>query len=180
MTIFKLMNKLTIEAVNNDHCGIFSASDLALMLNREDNKAFRTVISKSISNQTLKRVTKGIYVNAHLPPDPKGAIYKIAKLLRWQYFNYVSLESQVSFLGMISQIPMGYLSVMTTGRSGSFTTDYGKIEFTHTSRDIKLLKHSVYFDDEIGMFRANQKRAIADLKRVGRNIHMIEEIDDAG
>ena len=75
---------------------------------------------------------------------------------------------------------MAYLSVMTNGRSGTFVTDYGTIEFTHTNRDITLLEDSVYFDDEIAMFRANKNRAIADLKRVGRNIDMIEEIDDAG
>jgi hypothetical protein len=178
MSIFKELNKLTIQAINNGHCGIFTASDLSMMLNREDNKAFRAILTKSVSNDTLKRITKSIYVNAHLAPNPKGAIYRIAKQLRWKYFNYVSLESQLSHLGVISQIPMAYLSVMTTGRSGHFITDYGTIEFTHTNRDISLLADGVYFDDETGMFRASKERAITDLKRVGRNINMIEEIDD--
>ena len=92
----------------------------------------------------------------------------------------MSLESQLSYLGVISQIPMSYLSVMTTGRSGTFTTDYGTIEFTHTNREISSLEDGVYFDDEIGMFRANEKRAIADLKRVGRNMDMVEEVDNVG
>lgn len=180
MSVFKELNKLTIQAINNGHCGIFTASDLAMMLNREDNKAFRTVLAKSVSNDTLKRVTKSIYANAHLSPNPKGAIYRIAKHLRWKYFNYVSLESQLSYLGVISQIPMAYLSVMTTGRSGTFVTDYGTIEFTHTNRAIKLLEDGVYFDDKIGMFRANKIRAVADLKRVGRNIDMLEDEDYVG
>lgn len=64
---------------------------------------------------------------------------------------------------------------MTTGRSGEFITDYGTIEFTHTSRRINLVEHDVYFDNEVGMFRANKERAIADLKRVGRNTDMIED-----
>jgi hypothetical protein len=180
MSVFKKLNKLTIQAISNGHCGIFTAVDLAMMLNREDNKAFRTVLAKSVSNDTLKRISKSIYANAHLPPNPKGAIYKIAKRLRWKSFNYVSLESQLSYLGVISQIPMSYLSVMTTGRSGTFTTDYGTIEFTHTNREISSLEDGVYFDDEIGMFRANEKRAIADLKRVGRNMDMVEEVDNVG
>ena len=61
MSVFKELNKVTIQAINNGHCGIFTVSDLAMMLNREDNKAFRTVIAKSVSNDTLKRVTKSIH-----------------------------------------------------------------------------------------------------------------------
>jgi hypothetical protein len=38
----------------------------------------------------------------------------------------------------------------------------------------------VYFDDKIAMFRINKNRAITNLKRVGRNIDMIDEIDDVG
>ena len=180
MTIFKELNKITIQAISNGHCGIFTPADLAMMLNRENDKTFRAILTKSVSNQTLKHLTKGVYANANLPPDPKGAIYRIAKILRWKYFSYISLESQLSHLGAISQIPMAYLSLMTTGRSGNFATDYGTIEFTHTSRNIGLLEDGVYFDDNIGMFRATEKRAIADLKRVGRNTDMIEEPDHVG
>jgi hypothetical protein len=74
---------------------------------------------------------------------------------------------------------MGHVTIMTTGRKGIFETDYGIIEFTHTMRSISELADNLYYDDDIGMFRANTQRAIADLKRVGRNVNMIEEAEDA-
>lgn len=171
---------MTINAMENSHCGFFTANDLAMMLGRNKTKDFRALLTKSTKNGTLKRVAKGTYINPNLPPNPKGALYRIAKLIRWDHFIYVSLESQLSHIGVISQIPIGYLSLMTTGRSGTFKTDYGTIEFTHTDRSIESLNKEVYYDDTIGMFRANKDRAMADLRRVGRNTDMIKDEEYAG
>jgi len=42
-------------------------------------------------------------------------------------------------------------------------------------RSSKELGDALYYDPDVGMFRAKQKKAIADLKRVGRNINMLKE-----
>ncbi len=41
------------------------------------------------------------------------------------------LESALSEYGVISQIPIDRLTIMTTGRKGHYKTPYGTIEFTH-------------------------------------------------
>jgi hypothetical protein len=63
---------------------------------------------------------------------------------------------------------------MTQGRSGKIETRYGTIEFTHTNRKNRTAE-DVYYDPDTRIFRARAKRAIADLKRVGRNVDMINE-----
>jgi len=43
----------------------------------------------------------------------------------------------LSEYGVISQIPLDRLTVMTTGRKGIYKTIYGTIEFTHTKRSVE-------------------------------------------
>jgi hypothetical protein len=177
MNRFQILNGLTIQAKNNGHSGLFTTYDLAMMMNASHDNIFSGFLGKASRNNVLKRVTKGIYINPLAPPNPRKAIYHIATILRWEYCNYVSLETQLSHLGIISQIPIEHITIMTTGRKGKFATNYGTIEFTHTMRSIEELSPNLYFDYDIGIFRANKKRAISDLKRVGRNVNMIEECE---
>ena len=62
---------------------------------------------------------------------------------------------------------------MTKGRSGTFTTPYGVIEFTHTKRPVEQIAANLYFDPDVKMYRANTEQALADLKRCQRNLHML-------
>ncbi len=96
----------------------------------------------------------------------------VAKSLRRGEYNYISLESALSEYGVISQIPIVRLTVMTTGRKGVFKTPYGVIEFTHTDRDdIDILNNTILSDRPLRI--ATESAAIRDLKRVGRNTHML-------
>lgn len=179
MSKYQKLSRLTITARNNGHSGLFSTYDMAMMMQSKHDNNFSGFLAKAFGNNTIQRVARGIYINPLAPPNPRTAIYSIAMLLKWEYCNYVSLESQLSHLGVISQQLMGRVTIMTTGRKGIFETDYGVIEFTHTMRSIEELSDSLYFDEDIGMFRANKQRAISDLKRVGRNVNMIEGIEYA-
>ena len=105
---------------------------------------------------------------------PTTAIYKVIKKLRGDVLNYISLESQLSYTGEISQIVMGRVTVMTKGRSGTFNTPYGVIELTHTKKPIDKIAPNLYFDPDINMYRATTEQAIADLKNCHRNVHMLE------
>lgn len=179
MSKYQTLSRLTIKARNDGHSGLFDTYDLAMMMQSKHDKLFSGFIGKASKNNTIKRVANGMYINPLAPPNPRTAIYLVAKRLRWNCCNYVSLESQLSHLGTISQQLMGRVTIITTGRKGTFETDYGIIEFTHTMRSISELADSLYYDDDIGMFRANKQRAISDIKRVGRNINMIEDGEDA-
>lgn len=61
---------------------------------------------------------------------------------------------------------------MTTGRKGEYKTRYGVIEFTHTKKSVPDIIDSIR---SVGrpLRIATQETAIRDLKRVGRNVHLI-------
>jgi hypothetical protein len=80
----------------------------------------------------------------------------------------------LSEYGVISQIPLDRLTVMTTGRGGAHKTLYGTIEFTHTKRSvINMLDHIQTIKDR-PLRIATKEIALRDLKRVGRNLHLVE------
>lgn len=172
---FNILNARSVSAVKNGHSGLFTIHDLALLMRESVSNELRSFTAKAVKMGILKRVARGVYINPLFPPNSATAIYRTASLLRWRHTNYISLESQLSHIGVISQIPMSWLTVMTTGRKGEFKTNFGTIEFTHTSREPKGIASDVYYDPDIGMFRAVKDRAIRDLKRVGRNVNMIED-----
>lgn len=88
--------------------------------------------------------------------------------------NYISLESALSLHGIISQIPIDHLTVMTTGRKKLLETPWGTIEFTHTARKIEdLIDGTVPTDGPLRL--ARPETALRDLRRVGRNTHLIQE-----
>ena len=154
--------------------GIHSTSELAFMLGVRCDAAFRKFLADSVKSRRLKRVMKGLYESAITPPDPETAIYKIVKKLRGGVLNYISLESQLSHTGDISQVVMDRLTIVTKGRSGCFETPYGVIELTHTQQAVDQIAPNLYFDSDIKMYRASREQAIADLKHCRRNLHMLE------
>lgn len=154
--------------------GIHSAAELAFMLGVPCDPAFRKFLTDCVKKGLLRRVVKGLYESVITPPEPETAIYKIVKKLRSSVLNYISLESQLSHTGDISQVVMGRVSVMTKGRSGCFDTPYGVIELTHTKKPVEQIAPNLYFDPDIKMYRAHKEQAIADLKHCQRNLHMLE------
>lgn len=75
-------------------------------------------------------------------------------------------------VGFISQVPVDRLTIMTTGREGEYPTPFGTIEFTHTKRSVPaILERCV--DSGRALRLATETAAIADLRRVGRNQHLL-------
>ncbi|TAA48363.1 type IV toxin-antitoxin system AbiEi family antitoxin [Corallincola spongiicola] len=154
--------------------GIHTAAELALMLERPCDPVFIKFLSDRVKKGQLRRVVKGLYESTLTPPPPNAAIYKIIKKMRSGVLNYISLESQLSYTGDISQVVMDRVTVVTKGRSGVFSTPYGVIEFTHTKKPIEQIAPNLYFDPDIQMYRATTEQAVADLKHCRRNLHMLE------
>lgn len=154
--------------------GIHSATELAFMLGVPCDAAFRKFLADCVKKSRLRRVVKGFYESVITPPEPETAIYKIIKKLRSGVLNYISLESQLSHTGDISQIVIGRVTVVTKGRSGCFDSPYGVIELTHTKKSVEQIAPNLYYDPDIKMYRAHTEQAIADLKHCQRNLHMLE------
>lgn len=174
MSKLRSLIESTIKAVNAGHNGLFTTNDLAMLTRNKSDANFTKFLYKAVQAKVLEKVCTNIFINPLAPPSSKGVLFKIANILHWNKFIYISLESQLSYLGVISQITMNYLTVMTTGRTGLVKTMYGTIEFTHTSRKMASMTDDVYFDPLISAFRATETKAIRDLKKVGRNLNMLE------
>ncbi|AMO58718.1 hypothetical protein GZ77_17510 [Endozoicomonas montiporae] len=154
--------------------GIYTAQEIAYLIGEKYSPALTKFLADCAKKGLIRRVAAGLFESTLTPPAPTTAIYKIAKKLRNHVISYISLESQLSHTGTISQIPMGRLTIVTKGRSGTFTTPYGVIEFTHSKKSVSSISPNLYFDSTVNMYRANTSQAIADLKDCKRNLHMLE------
>src|SRR4026208_165537 len=135
--------------------------------------AYLKLMMKRLSDQgVLIRAARGIYVNPHAPSRPADVRRGLLRFLRPREINYVSLESKLSEAGVISQIATA-LTCMTTGSPGRFETPWGAVEFTHTDRTIKVGTDVTVHDD--GMLEAPIRTAVRDLRRVARNLDLIDE-----
>lgn len=173
-TLARTLVEKTAACVKAGAFPVFTLQDLAHLVSKTPDKEFSQRISRIARSGELKRVGHGLYVNPLFTPAGAGVLEQIAKLIQPNTFFYASLETELSRAGEISQVVMGYLSIMTTGRSGLHKTDYGTVEFTHTKRDPNTLLNQLYFDMETGIFRAKLELAELDLRKVGRNVGMLD------
>ncbi|MFC0135763.1 hypothetical protein CR105_00390 [Massilia eurypsychrophila] len=179
------MNK--IEAINKltalDRVGVYvlSKGDLAKAFPYEKEKAFEKSLQRLVSDGILQRVAKGIYVNTMAKSKRGQVIEDIAAVLRRGHFSYVTRESMLSEYGVISQVPMSRITLMTTGANGVYQTPYGTVEFTHTKRRLAELIQRTLTVKGRPLRIATKQAAIADLMRSGRNTSMIDmkELADA-
>lgn len=155
--------------------GVHTAREIAYLLGEAHSPALTKRLHDGVKKGHLRRVAKGLFESALTPPDPTLALYKIATKLRQGTLVYISLESQLSHTGDISQVVMDRLTLMTKGRSGEFVTPYGTIEFTHTKKPVDAIVPNLYFDFDVQMLRANTEQAKADLKHCQRNQHMLTQ-----
>lgn len=163
---------------------LYSTNDLRVLFPGENPKTLEKSVERMLSAELLLRVVRGLYAyNLAVPYHQPWVIEDVAKKLRPQSFNYLSLESALSEWGVISQVPLGCLTVMTTGSSGLHKTPFGTIEFTHTKQSIFTVVGSATVSGQRPLPIATKKAAVRDLLRVGRNVNMIDwdEVDeDAG
>lgn len=154
---------------------VFTRKALAKLFPEDSPKTFSEGVNRLVKAGVLTRACRGVYVNPHAHSFDSRVIERIAQALRSGEFNYVSLESALSEFGEISQIPVDRLTVMTTGRKGVYRTPYGVIEFTHTARPAADILSHVRQVEGRPLRIAGKHAAWRDLKRVGRNVGMVNE-----
>ncbi|NWO04648.1 MAG: type IV toxin-antitoxin system AbiEi family antitoxin domain-containing protein [Alteromonadaceae bacterium] len=152
---------------------VYSSKDISKLFPEESARSRQATITRLVKSGILERPSKGVYVYAlsrHQGPD---ILEHVAKTLRRGEYNYISLESALSEYGVISQVPVGRITVITTGRKGEYKTPYGVIEFTHTKRSVADILSGVQ-DRGHPLRIATKAAALRDLKRTGRNTHLID------
>lgn len=152
---------------------VFSKQELQLIFCNDHAKAFTATLTRLVKANILTRACHRVYVNPNALSIDSYIIEHIAKALRPKSFNYVSLESMLSEYGVISQIPVDRITIMTTGRGRVHTTPYGVIEYTHTKRLKDNLINGTIPVEGRPLLVASKLTAWRDLKRVGRNLHLV-------
>lgn len=155
---------------------LFSSSHLQMLLPDHSSVAFRSLLSRLCQREELERVCRGVYLVPWVSYPRTEVLYHTASLLGEGEFCYLSLENVLSDAGVISQIPLQHLSLMTSGRRQQIDCgQWGTIEWIHTVRRPEDVLGSVQFDSRIRLWRADVKLALDDMKRTGRSMDLVQE-----
>ena len=149
----------------------FTPATFAALLGNPAPNYLKLMMKRLADQGVLTRAARGVYVNSRARSMPSDVRAGLIRFLRPREVSYVSLESKLSEAGAISQVPT-VLTCMTTGAPGQFDTPWGAIEFTHTDRDIAFGTDVHARDD--GLIESTVERAARDLRRVGRNVGLID------
>ena len=154
---------------------IFATADLRSALPQLSDAAFTALLSRAASGGLLERICRGVYQYPRAGLEPGLVLPQAAARLRAGHFLYLSLESALSEHGLISQILLDRLTLMTSGRRGVIDCGrWGSIEFTHTTRTPAECRERLTYDPARRLWIANPRLAWSDLKRVGRNLDLVD------
>lgn len=157
-----------------DHC-LFSLGDLSQAFPELSPEALKMLVSRSTNDGLLVRVCRGIYLYERASKLDGRMLHRTATRLRAGTFCYISLESALSDAGVISQLPLQWLTVMGGGRSATIECGrWGTIEFIHTAKSSEQLAHRLVYDDRYGMWRAPVSLAMQDMKDCKRPLDLVD------
>ncbi len=174
MQPMKQLAQVLASLADREHC-VFSSSDLAVAV--PDCGQLAVLLSRATQSGLLKRVCRGVYWYP-VPDYPREhLLHHAAARLRAGEFNYLSLETVLSDAGVISQVPINWITLMTSGRSHVVNCrDYGRIEFVHTAQSPNEVADELSWDREKHLWRASVKQALRDtLTTRRRSQNLIDE-----
>jgi len=155
---------------------VFSLTDLRVLLPEHDAGAFKSVVTRLERRGGLTRVCRGIYVMPDCDLRGSELLGHVAARLRAAHFNYLSLETVLSDAGVISQIPVNRIMLMSSGRSNVISCGaYGTIEFVHTRKKAEELAAELSYDSRFQLWRASVPLALRDMKDTRRDTGLMDE-----
>lgn len=164
-----------IEKLDRRGRAVFTTKDLRGIFPERSEKTFKGGLTRPVRQGVLQRAARGVYVNPSTR-NRRQRLQRLALAMRPGEESYLSLETVLGIYSLISQQTLGNITVMTTGRKGWFSTPWGGIHFTHTTRpadEIRAL--TVDVGDPIRW--AKPRTALQDLRRTRRNLELVD-IDD--
>lgn len=174
MQRMRRLERILDELSDRDHY-LFSGDDIQVLFPDLNRAAVKALLSRAAGRGVLKRVCQGLYLYPRAP-HPRGLVlYHAASRVRRGRFNYLSLESVLSDAGVISQVPINWITVMSSGRSYVVPCGaYGSIEFVHTKRHPNDLAEGITYDARIRMWRASVALALTDMRQTRRPMDLID------
>lgn len=168
-----LMQSLATLA-NPEHC-LFTPSDLRALLPNSSDSAFKTLLSRAVREGHLTRLCRGLYLYEQAAPASGLLLFHAAAHLRADNFNYISLETVLSDAGVISQIPINRISIMSSGRSNIISCGrWGTIEFIHTRQQPDKLANRLHYDARCRMWRATVSLTLRDMRAAHRSLDLVD------
>jgi hypothetical protein len=153
---------------------LFTLSDLHGALPELSYGAFKALVFRAEKDCLLKRVCRSLYLYPKVNYQPGLLLYHAAARLRAGEFNYISLESVLSDAGVISQIPINWITLITSGRTGIVSCGgFGRIDFIHTKRRPEILSNNLVYDARCHLWRASVELALKDMKTTRRSTDLI-------
>jgi predicted transcriptional regulator of viral defense system len=165
-----------LENLADDEHHLFTLADMQGAFPGYSPGAFRALVSRAEKTGLLRRVCRGLYLYPKVNYAHGLILYHAAARLRAGEFNYISLESALSDAGVISQIPMNWVTLMSSGRSQIMACgDFGTIEFIHTRKRAADLADQLSYDARCHLWRASVALAIRDMKAARRSLDLMDE-----
>lgn len=153
---------------------LFTIHDLRSLYPTMSDVAFKTLLSRAVKQEILERVCRGLYAFNSVNNSNGLLLFHAASYIRSNEFNYISLETALSDAGIISQIPLALVTIMSSGRSNKISCgNFGTIEFTHISRKPTEIIDQLTYDENCRLWRATPKLAFKDMKKTHRNCSLI-------
>ncbi len=171
--IRRLMQSLA-KLANSEHY-LFTPHDLRALLPELSETAFKTLLSRAVTENHLERICRGLYLYQPVAPQNGLLLFHAAACLRASGFNYISLETVLSDAGVISQIPMHRIFLMSSGRSNVIPCGrWGTIEFVHTRQRPDVLAKELHYDVRCKLWRASVALALRDMRATHRSLDLID------
>lgn len=152
---------------------LFGVQDFSSLFPDFTNENLCMLLSRAAKSGLLERVCKGIYIYPKVPYDSSLVLFKVAAKLRADHLNYVSLETVLSDTGAISQQLLGWITVITTGRSGVINCGrFGTVELIHTAKPTEKIMPHLRLDMRTGMWWADEVLALQDMRDAKRGFDL--------
>lgn len=174
MQPIKQLSQVLENLADTEHY-LFSLQDLSAALPGQSLSAWKALLGRAEKNGLLNRVCRGLYLYSKVDYPAGLVLYHVASRLRAHHFNYISLESALSDAGVISQIPMNWITLMSSGRT--YTIDcgnFGHIEFIHTKKSSVRVESQIHYDPRCRLWRASVALAIKDMEQTRRNTDLVD------
>ncbi len=167
MQPLKRLSCLLDSLADRDH-SLFAPSDLAAAVTSQ----MPVLLSRAVKAGVLKRICRGIYLYPRTDYPAGHLLFHAAARLRADKFNYISLETALSDAGIISQVPMNWITLMSSGRSHVVNCgELGHIEFVHTAQ--RPEDPELTYDADSHLWRASVAQAMRDMKATRRSMDLV-------
>jgi hypothetical protein len=171
--IRRLMQQLG-QLASPEHC-LFTADDLRAILPDLTASAFKTLLSRAAGEGQLTRVCRGLYLYEKAASASGLLLFHAAARLRADGLNYISLETVLSDAGVISQMPINRITLMSSGRSSVISCGrWGTIEFVRTRQQAQELVGKIHYDARCRLWRASVAQALRDMRATHRSTDLVD------